>query len=932
MVRKSTSKNTAARPRAAAKPKLVYLFAGGKADGSGTMRELLGGKGANLAEMTRLGIPVPPGFTISTRACNLYFESGHRMPDGLAEQVARAMARLEAVRGKRFGNPADPLLVSVRSGAKFSMPGMMDTILNLGLNDRAVEGLTATSGDRRFAFDSYRRFIQMYSDVVLDVPKREFETLLEELKHDRRVSLDTELTAADLETLVTRYRGLVKKRTGKSFPQDPQAQLWGAVAAVFRSWENPRARLYRRKYGIADDLGTAVNVQCMVFGNLGDDCATGVAFTRNPATGRNEFYGEYLPNAQGEDVVAGIRTPMPISKEQAGDGGANSLEKLMPACYRQLLDIRRRLEHHYRDMQDIEFTIERGNLFMLQTRTGKRTGLAALNIAFDFHRERLIDRETLVSRIEPDMLEQLLAPIFDPGEKERARRDGRVIATGLPAGPGAASGVAAFSAHRAEELAAQGKRVVLVRRETSPEDLAGMVAAVGILTSRGGMTSHAAVVARGMGKPCVVGAEKVQVDEHAGFLRAGATTIREGEPLSMDGSTGEVIAGSLDPHPSEIQQVLVSKTLSPKDAAVYRHFAQLMKWADGIRRLKVRTNADTPHDAQVARAFGAQGIGLCRTEHMFFDERRIEAVREMILADDVDRRARALAKLLPMQRQDFIGIFEAMDGLPVTIRLLDPPLHEFLPTQAEQFEHIAGIVGVPAAELRARAEQLHEANPMLGHRGCRLGITFPEVYDMQVRAILEAAVEVRKRRVRVLPEIMIPLVGTPREFTTLRERVLEVAADVFKKAGTKVSFLIGTMMEVPRACLVAGRIAEDAEFFSFGTNDLTQMGYGFSRDDIAKFLPKYLESRILPADPFQTLDQEGIGRLVRLGVEEGRKSRATLKVGICGEHGGDPASVQFFHRVGLDYVSCSPFRVPVARLAAAHAVLAERRTGGSGTA
>ena len=909
--------------------KLVYYFAQGEAEGSAKMKDLLGGKGANLAEMTAIGAPVPPGFTISTRACNLYFEGGRKMPDGLDAQVAEALKRLETKRGKRFGDVADPLLVSVRSGAKFSMPGMMDTILNLGLNDRAVEGLARTSGDKRFALDSYRRFIQMYSDVVLDVPKHEFEHLLSAAKKARRVKDDTGLTAKDLAALVQAYKKLVRRKTRTDFPQDPKAQLWGAIAAVFRSWDNDRARLYRRQYGIPDSLGTAVNVQCMVFGNLGDDCATGVAFTRNPATGENLFFGEYLPNAQGEDVVAGIRTPRPLSRAQ---GGAESLEAMLPECYAQLVEIRATLEAHYKDMQDIEFTIERGALYMLQTRTGKRTGLAALNIAFDLKEDGVIDTKALLERVEADMLVQLLAPIFDPKDKQRAEREGKVLGKGLPAGPGAASGAIAFTAARAVEMAAKGKPVLLVRAETSPEDLAGMVAAVGILTSRGGMTSHAAVVARGMGKPCVVGAEAIRVDEKMRTLKAGGKTLREGDALSIDGSTGQVIVGALEPHPSEIQQVLVEKTLAPAKSRLYGRYAQLMRWADDARRLKVRTNADTPHDAAVARAFGAEGIGLCRTEHMFFAEDRIRAVREMILAEDLAGRKRALAKLLPMQRKDFIGIFKAMNGLPVTIRLLDPPLHEFLPTTAQQFRRLAREMKVPVKRLEDRAIQLHEANPMLGHRGCRLGITFPEVYEMQARAIFEAAAKCAASGVDVRPEIMIPLVGTVKEYTELARSIVAVEAEVRGKKGKGVRHLVGTMIEIPRACLVAEAIAKEAEFFSFGTNDLTQMTYGFSRDDIGKFLPDYLDRRILPFDPFQSIDQEGVGRLVAMAVKDGRAGRAELKVGVCGEHGGDPASVGFFHRSGLDYVSCSPYRVPVARLAAAHAALAEKGAGGSGTA
>jgi pyruvate,orthophosphate dikinase len=911
--------------------KLVYFFAKDQADGSAKMKDLLGGKGANLAEMTAIGIPVPPGFTVSTRACNLYFESGRKMPDGLEEQVSKALARLEALQSKRFGNNADPLLVSVRSGAKFSMPGMMDTILNLGLNDASVEGLATVSGDRRFALDSYRRFIQMYADVVLEVPKAEFEHLLTAAKKARKVEDDTQLTARDLEALIVKYKAKVQKATGRRFPQDAHAQLWGAIAAVFGSWDNDRARLYRRQYGISDSLGTAVNVQCMVYGNLGDDCATGVAFTRNPATGENAFFGEFLPNAQGEDVVAGIRTPRPISRAQSSSGGDDALEATMPQCYAQLLDIRATLETHYKDMQDIEFTIERGTLYMLQTRTGKRTGLAALHIAFDFKEAGVIDTKSLLKRVEADMLVQLLAPIFDAKDKERASKAGRILGKGLPAGPGAASGAIAFSAERAVKMAAGGRPVLLVRDQTSPEDLAGMVAAVGILTSRGGMTSHAAVVARGMGKPCIVGAESILVDTTAGKLTAAGKTLKEGDAISIDGTTGEVIVGALDPHPSEIQQVLVVKTLEARNSPLYGRYAQLLRWADDVRRLKVRTNADTPHDAEVARAFGAEGIGLCRTEHMFFAEDRIRAVREMILADDLDGRKKALAKLLPMQRKDFIGIFKAMDGLPVTIRLLDPPLHEFLPTTPEQFKRLSREMKVPAKKLMERAEQLHESNPMLGHRGCRLGITYPEVYEMQVRAIFEAAAHCARKSIDVRPEVMIPLVGTVREFTDLASRVRAIAAEVEAKTKTKVAHLVGTMIEVPRACLVAEEIATEAEFFSFGTNDLTQMTYGFSRDDIGKFLPDYLTHRILPFDPFQSIDQEGVGKLVTMSVKDGKKGRPALKVGICGEHGGDPASVEFFHRSGLDYVSCSPYRVPVARLAAAHAALAEEGGDGSGT-
>jgi pyruvate,orthophosphate dikinase len=910
--------------------KLVYSFGGGKAQGHGGMKDLLGGKGANLAEMTLLKIPVPPGFTISTRACNGYFARGQRMPVGLEDEVRRALALLERSRGKKFGDAGDPLLVSVRSGAKFSMPGMMDTILNLGLNDRTVEGLAAATGDRRFAFDSYRRFVQMYASVVLGVEKAAFEDLLHQAKKRRGVSDDTELVAQDLERLTERYLAVVRRSTGKPFPVDPRKQLWGAIAAVFRSWNTDRARLYRRQYRIPDDLGTAVNVQCMVFGNLGNDCATGVAFTRNPATGANAIYGEYLVNAQGEDVVAGIRTPKPISKAQAAGGSERSFEEHMPAAFATLRSVCRKLERHYRDMQDVEFTVERGKLYMLQTRTGKRTGHAAVHIAFELHGARVIDREEVVRRIEPDMLVHLLAPEFDPRDLEEARRSGRLLARGLPAGPGAASGGIGFTADRVRELAAAGKSVLLVRTETSPEDIGGMVAAAGILTSRGGITSHAAVVARGMGKPCIVGAEALSIDERSRELRVDGRVFREGDELSMDGSTGEVIAGAMQPRPSEIQRVLVGREIRPEKSELYQKYARLMQWADELRRLVVRTNADTPRDSALARAFGAQGIGLCRTEHMFFAADRIMAVRQMILADDRAQRDKALALLLPMQREDFVGIFRAMDGLPVTIRLLDPPLHEFLPTQPKQFRELSRRLGLPVKRLQERAAQLHEFNPMLGHRGCRLGITFPEIYEMQAQAIFEAALACARKGVKAVPEVMIPLIGTVEEYRELDARIRRVADRVQKKAGRRIKFAVGTMIEVPRACLVAGEIAAEAEFFSFGTNDLTQMTYGYSRDDATKFLPQYLEKRMLSADPFQTVDRGGVGRLIRMAVEEGRSARRGLKIGVCGEHGGDPASVRFFHDAGSDYVSCSPYRVPVARLAAAHAALADR-PGGSGT-
>jgi len=912
--------------------KLVFMFINGKAQGNTRMKDLLGGKGANLAEMTNLGVPVPPGFTVSTEACNLYAANNHTMPKALYGEVDSALKKLERAQAKKFGDSADPLLVSVRSGAKFSMPGMMDTILNLGLNDVAVEGLARVGGDRRFAYDSYRRFIQMYADVVLGISKRHFEELLDRAKRRRNVSLDTELTDVDLVKLTDQYKQTVKKSTGKPFPQDAREQLWGAMGAVFRSWENPRAQRYRREYGIPDDLGTAVNVQCMVFGNLGDDCATGVAFTRNPASGENVLYGEYLVNAQGEDVVAGIRTPQPISQSQRVDDSQVSLEQRMPRAYAQLQKIRVRLEKHYKDMQDVEFTIERGTLYMLQTRTGKRTGLAALNIAYDLQRSRVISQKEAVKRVEPDMLVQLLAPVFDPRELERTRADGRVLARGLPAGPGAASGAIVFNADRAEKLAAKGQTVLLVRTETSPEDIGGMVAAAGILTSRGGMTSHAAVVARGMGKPCIVGAESLVVDESGHRLQVGARILKEGDQLSIEGTTGEVVLGHLDPHPSEIQQVLVERSLKPQRSELFKRFSTVLGWADRIRRLGVRTNADTPKDSAIARAFGAEGIGLCRTEHMFFAEDRIAAVREMILSDDDRQRDRALKRLLPMQRKDFVGIFKAMKGLPVTIRLLDPPLHEFLPSKPEQFRRLAGDMGVSVKSLEEKAAQLHESNPMLGHRGCRLGITFPSIYEMQSRAIFEAATACAKKGIAVYPEVMIPLIGTVEEYRTLAARVHAVAREVAKATGRKLKYRVGTMIEIPRACLVADQIAAEAEFFSFGTNDLTQMTYGYSRDDVGKFLPQYLQMRLLKADPFQTVDVDGVGRLVKLCIQEARSQSKKLKIGVCGEHGGESKSVMFFHRVGADYVSCSPYRVPVARLAGAHAVLAAGPGGGSGTA
>jgi pyruvate,orthophosphate dikinase len=872
------------------------------------MKAILGGKGANLAEMVRLGVPVPPGFTISTEVCAEFNAAGGKLSASVRAEVLRALARIEGLMKRRFGDPENPLLVSVRSGARASMPGMMDTVLNLGLNDRTVAGL-ARSADARFAYDSYRRFISMYGDVVLGVEMESFKSRLEALKEERGVDLDTDLTADDLEGLVREYLEVVLEHTGRRFPQDPHEQLWGAVAAVFRSWENDRAITYRRLHGIPSSWGTAVNVQAMVFGNKGDDCATGVAFTRNPSTGEKIFYGEYLKNAQGEDVVAGIRTPQPINRanRRAGEKVLPTLEDEMPAAYRDLVRIYKKLEHHYRDMQDIEFTIEHGRLWMLQCRVGKRTVQAAVKIAVDMVRERLISREEAITRIDPRALDQLLHPTFDPN----AKRD--VLARGLPASPGAATGNVVLTADEAEARAKAGEKVILVRAETSPEDIHGMHAAAGILTGRGGLTSHAAVVARGMGKCCVAGCGALRIDAARGEIQFEGQTLRVGEPISIDGSTGEVIRG-------------VVPTVTPELGG---EFAELMKWADSMRRLRVRTNADTPHDAKIARQFGAEGIGLCRTEHMFFEPNRILAVREMILASDDSQRRRALEKLLPMQRGDFVGIFQAMEGLPVTIRLLDPPLHEFLPHEDEGIREVASVLGSDVARVRARIESLREFNPMLGHRGCRLGITFPEIYRMQVRAIAEAARQVAESGVKVQPEVMIPLVAHVEELKRLRAAAEEEIASVLAGyRGGRMKITIGTMIELPRAALVADAIARYADFFSFGTNDLTQMTYGLSRDDAGRFLDRYMETGILETDPFVSIDEEGIGALIGIGVEKGRSTRADLKCGICGEHGGDPKSVKFCARIGLDYVSCSPYRVPVARLAAAQAAVEAKSTAG----
>ena len=900
--------------------KMVYLFGGGTAEGNAKMKELLGGKGANLAEMAGIGLPVPPGFTITTEVCTYVMQHGS-YPAGLAEQVREGLAHIERLTGKKFGDPQNPLLVSVRSGARASMPGMMDTILNLGLNDTTVQGLIAQTGNERFAYDCYRRFVAMYGDVVLGckpVGKDErdpFEEVLEEVKKAKGVHYDTELDAADLKALVARFKEVVLRRTGKTFPESPEEQLWGAIGAVFASWNNERAIAYRKLNNIPDDWGTAVNVQAMVYGNMGEDSGTGVAFTRDPATGENVFYGEFLVNAQGEDVVAGVRTPRPVRE----------LEQVFPEVYRQLLEVRQILEKHLKDMQDFEFTVERGKLYMLQTRNGKRTGLAAIRIAVDMVEEGLITPEEALKRVEPEQLNQLLRPIFDPQALREAREAKRVVAKGLPAGPGAAAGKVVFNAPDAEEWAARGEKVLLVRVETSPEDIKGMNAAVGILTARGGMTSHAALVARQMGKTCVVGCEALKIDYKARTVTVDDTVIREGDWVSIDGFTGEVILGQLPTKPSEVVQVLIEKSLPPEASTSYHYFARLMEWADRVRVLRVRANADQPDQAANAVAFGAEGIGLCRTEHMFFGGDRITAMREMILASTAEERQRALDKLLPMQREDFVGIFRVMGERPVTIRTLDPPLHEFLPhTEAEQRE-VAAAMGVPVEVIRAKVAELHEANPMLGHRGCRLGIVFPEITRMQARAILEAACQVKKEGVDVHPEIMIPLVGNVRELADQAACVREVAEQVFAQQGVRVEYLVGSMIEVPRAALVAGEIAREAQFFSFGTNDLTQTTLGVSRDDAGKFLPVYLEREIWPADPFATLDIEGVGQLVEMGTQRGRAARPNLKVGICGEHGGDPASVAFCHRVGLDYVSCSPFRIPVARLAAARAALGLER-------
>ena len=881
----------------------VYFFGNGSAEGTKDMKAILGGKGANLAEMTNLGVPVPPGFTIACEVCITYLRE-QVVPAALRAEVERNLSRLEEASGKRFGDSAQPLLVSVRSGAPMSMPGMMETILNLGLNDRTVLGLARASGNARFAFDSYRRFIQMYGDVVLGVPHHKFEHLLASRRMTSGVESDSELDEEVLRNLVEEYKSLVRASTGREFPMDPVVQLWGAIEAVWKSWTLKKAQDYRKHAGIPDDLGTGVNIVSMVFGNLGDDSGTGVAFTRNPSTGERKFYGEFLVNAQGEDVVAGIRTPLSI------DGMSTRL----PGAYADLLATQDLLERHYCDMQDIEFTVERGTLYLLQTRTGKRTAAAAVRIATEMVAEGMIERPQAVARVPADQLDQLLHPVIDPSVRAIP------IATGLPASPGAANGVAVFDADDAVRRTANGEAVILVREETTPEDFHGLVAARAVFTSRGGMTSHAAVVARGMGKCAIVGCKEMVVDHERRACTMNGITISEGDWLTLDGATGKVFAGDLPTTPSEVVQV-IRGTLPRANAPAYQSFDRLMGWADEVRTLRVRANADTPHDARVARAFGAEGIGLCRTEHMFFEGERITAMREMIVARDEGGRRRALAKLLPMQRSDFEGIFEAMNGLPVTIRLLDPPLHEFLPHGGEESKLLARTLGMSRAELSHVVDSLRETNPMLGHRGCRLGITFPEITEMQGRAIFEAAIRAKRRGVDVRPEIMIPLVSDYREFDHQRAILIEAASQVLGAMGEDLDYTIGTMIELPRAALTADEIAQRAEFFSFGTNDLTQTTYGLSRDDAGRFLPSYVERGIFPDDPFQVLDQSGVGRLIKLAVAAGRSVRPQLKVGICGEHGGEPRSVKFCHAIGLDYVSCSPYRVPIARLAAAHAAL-----------
>ncbi|MDH4128120.1 MAG: pyruvate, phosphate dikinase [Spirochaetota bacterium] len=896
------------------KGKYVYFFGEGVAEGRADMKNLLGGKGANLAEMTNLGISVPPGFTITTEVCTYYYKYNKQYPKGFKEDVEKYLSRVEKIMGKKFGDPNDPLLLSVRSGARVSMPGMMDTVLNLGLNDVTVQGLIAKTNNKRFGFDSYRRFIQMYSNVVMGMKGEHLEHILEGLKKKKAIKLDTDLNAEDLESLIPVYKAKVKEVTGKEFPDSPMDQMWGGIDAVFNSWNVERAIIYRKLHNIPEDWGTAVNLMSMVFGNMGENSGTGVAFTRDPATGENKFYGEFLKNAQGEDVVAGIRTPQKIDQ----------LEKAFPKCYKELVDIYNKLEKHYKDMQDIEFTIQEGKLWMLQCRTGKRTGFASFRIAVDMVEEGLISKEQAILRVEPEQLNQLLRPIFDIQNKNIALNENRVLAKGLNAGPGAATGKIVFSAEDAINWKKRGEKVILVRIETSPEDIGGMDASEGILTARGGMTSHAALVARQMGKVCVAGCDELEIDYKNKKLSVKSKVLKEGDYISIDGTTGEVIEGEVKTIPSEVLQVLIYKTMKPDESEIYRKYLKLMKWADEVRKLKIRTNADQGNQSEIARAFGAEGIGLCRTEHMFFEGNRIDAVREMILADDIEGRKKALAKLLPMQKGDFKEIFKAMNGYPVTIRLLDPPLHEFLPHTDNEIQLLAKQMGVSFDHLKAKREHLHEFNPMLGHRGCRLGILYPEITEMQTRAIIEAACELKKSSITVEPEIMVPLVGHVKELEAQREVIDRVCKEVFKEQKITVDYLVGTMIELPRAAITADKIAEQAEFFSFGTNDLTQTAFGMSRDDAGKYLPFYLENELLKSNPFAVLDIEGVGELVKIGIQKGRSTKPNLKVGICGEHGGEASSVEFCHSVNMNYVSCSPYRVPIARLAAAQAKLKEK--------
>ena len=905
--------------------KYVYFFGRGKAEGKAEMKGLLGGKGANLAEMTNIGLPVPAGFSISTEVCTYFYANRRTYPRSLTAEVSAALKKVESAMGAKFGDPKNPLLVSVRSGARASMPGMMDTILNLGMNDTVAGGLITKTGNDRFVYDSYRRFVQMYGDVVLGlkpVHKDEidpFEVIIEAKKKERGVHLDTELNADDMKDLVGKFKRAIREKTGHEFPEDPLKQLWGAIGAVFGSWNNDRAIAYRKMYDIPESWGTAVNVQSMVFGNMGESSGTGVAFTRDAATGEDMFYGEYLMNAQGEDVVAGIRTPLPIA----------DLAKKNPVIYKQLDRIRHTLEKHYRDMMDIEFTIQEGKLYMLQCRVGKRTAFAAIKIAVDMVGERLITDRDALARIEPDQLNQLLRPVFDLREKESAVKGGRLLAKGLNAGPGAATGRVVFNAPDAEAWKKRGEQVILARIETSPEDIKGMDAAEGILTARGGMTSHAALVARQMGKVCVAGCSSLEIDYGTHTMTVKGKKIKEGDWISLDGTSGEVIEGKVATRPSEVLRVLVDKSLEAKDAPVYQQYARIMQWADKYRRLKIRTNADQPDQSLNAVAFGAEGIGLCRTEHMFFGEGKIGPMREMILADTVEERKRALAKLLPLQRRDFEGIFEAMNGRPVTIRTIDPPLHEFVPHEEPAQRELARQMGTTFEKVHQRVEGLHEFNPMLGFRGCRLGIIFPEITEMQSRAIFEAAANIQARGIAVEPEIMIPLVGNVKELANQEKIVRRVAGEVMKEKGTKFKYLVGTMIEIPRGALTADEIAGVAEFFSFGTNDLTQTTLGVSRDDAARFLIPYVEMEIYPKDPFEALDRTGVGELMKIAIDKGRSVRPDLKVGICGEHGGDPSSIEFCHQIKQNYVSCSPFRVPIARLAAARAALADKPAGGA---